>query len=204
MVEIRLGYTSPSHPLQAPEASADFRHSTGHWVGYIPASGTNVVGQVPTLWGKNPTRGEIAVFFHSTSIQVPCLAKTDDGISSLGMVSDPKNWLKWPKPYASLGNESQENHKPVPLALESWSQQVWGDSNITPLINGKTIVFTTELSEKHWKTRRHHKKCMINIVPKESLKASSHPVPKGKKRSSPRGMMACAPAWRTQASKGCK
>jgi hypothetical protein len=149
--------------------------------------------------------------FHSTSIHFPCLPrKKYEGISSLGMVSGPKTDSSDPNYVLHWQRIRGESCLPVPPALESWTQQVWEDSNITHLIYGKTCVHHGALlSEKLKDTISRYLKCMINIDQWESPQGiSQNQCPscprRKKKRSSPRGMMACAPAWRTQASKGCK
>ena len=103
--------------------------------------------------------------FHSTSIHFPCLPrKKYDGISSLGMVSGPKTDSSDPNYVLHWQRIRVESCLPVPPALESWTQLVWEDSNITHLINGKTCVHHGALlSEKLKDTISRYLKCMINI-----------------------------------------
>lgn len=108
--------------------------------------------------------------FHSTSIHFPCLPrKKYDSISSLGMVSGPKTDSSDPNYVLHWQRIRVESCLPVPPALESWTQQVWEDSNITHLINGKTCVHHGALlSEKLKDTISRYLKCMINIDQWES------------------------------------
>ena len=55
MVENEFDFqdTSIRPPLRAPEASADFRHSIGHSIGYIPALGTNVAKSWEIFFTQN-------------------------------------------------------------------------------------------------------------------------------------------------------